>query len=48
VDNIRNFDTNEFGEMFNVDEPEDFCEETTAQPETKKSAARAALAVHTY
>jgi hypothetical protein len=38
-DNIRNAldaDTNEFGEVFNVDEPEDFCEETTAQPETKK------------
>jgi hypothetical protein len=38
-DNIRNVldaDTNEFGEVFNVDELEDFCEEPTAQPEIKK------------
>jgi hypothetical protein len=37
-DNIRNAtsNTNEFGEVFNVEEPQDFCEETTAQPETKK------------
>jgi hypothetical protein len=43
VDNIRNADTNEYGEVINVDEPEDFGEENTAQPETKKkNAARAA------
>jgi hypothetical protein len=42
-DNIRNAldaDTSEFGEVFNLDEPKDFREETSAQ--TKKSAARAA------
>jgi chemotaxis methyl-accepting protein methylase len=44
-DNVRNAldaNTNEFGEVLNVDEPEFFREETSAQPETKKSNARAA------